>query len=118
MGQDNFKEIISGKLFQARKITNKLKNVAQKDEKISEEEKSLLINIEHNLNNYEDLVKQKLKIPLDSKDFEKIHILEKKIVQDASSEAYKDGNLSEDERVLLKRLIELIDDLSNSLKMD
>ena len=43
-----------------------------------------------------------------------MHIIEKKLIQDATAKAFEDGKISDDEKHLLRKLTELMESIAKS----
>jgi len=103
--------IVKQKVIKAQKIIQSLKDVALEDGEISEEERKLILNIGRNLEGYFSIVKNSAVDSLSQN--EELHIMEKRILQDAQAQALEDGLLSKEEKKLLAELITLMEEITN-----
>lgn len=113
MTKEYSKKAIKSKIKIARDIVQTLTEVANKDDEITDDEISLIMNIKRNLNSYFAIIEE-----YDDSDnltrSEEMHIIEKKLIQDATAKAFEDGKISDDEKQLLRKLAELMESIAKS----
>ncbi len=104
--------IMKKKLERALKIVDELSSVAEMDGEITAEEQQIINSISANVNSLYNYVNAAMvDEEITDEEMENIHVLEKRIIQEASSEAFKDGKISTDEKALLTRLILLMEEM-------
>lgn len=102
--------VIRQKVMKAKDLIGNLKKVALDDGEITEEERVLIVNIGKNLENYFSIVKNAEGDVLSQN--EELHIMEKRILQDAHATALSDGMMSDNEKSLLAELIKIMQEIS------
>ena len=106
-------KITKKNLERAKKVMEELENLANQDEKITKEEKDLLNSIKKGIDEYQEILSKSLEDnKVTEEELEEIHILEKRILQDASAQVFSDGTVSEDEKAIMKEIIKIIEDLA------
>lgn len=107
MGKDIDRlQAIKEKMGKAKTIVDQLQEVAEIDGELTEEEIMLINSISMNVNRFYDVVEAAIADEqVTDEELEEIHVFEKRIIQEASSEAFKDGKISPEERALLTKLI-------------
>ncbi|MCE7736376.1 MAG: hypothetical protein GPJ54_15965 [Candidatus Heimdallarchaeota archaeon] len=113
MSKEYSKKTIKSKIKIAKDIVQSLTEVADTDGKMTDDEIGLIMNIKRNLDSYFAIIEQ-----YDDSDIltrsEEMHIIEKKLIQDATAKAFEDGKISDDEKQLLKKLAELMESIAQS----
>jgi len=102
-------EEVLTKLAKANTLMENLIDLAMDDAKISQEEKDMLFSINENLASYAEAIIETVsdgRVDLSEK--EHLRDLEKKIVTDAHARAKADNNVSDEERILLNKLVATI----------
>ncbi len=113
MSKEYSKKVIKSKVKIAKDIVQKLTEVANTDDNITDDEINLIMNIKRNLDNYFAIIDEYD----DSDDLtrsEEMHIIEKKLIQDATAKAFEDGKITGDEKQLLAKLAELMENIAES----
>ncbi|RMG35435.1 MAG: hypothetical protein D6732_09320 [Methanobacteriota archaeon] len=99
-------EKLKKKMETAKTIVEQLQEVAEIDGELTVEETRLINSIAMNVNEFYNLVEAAMADnTITDEELEEIHVYEKRIIQEASSEAFKDGKISPEERALLTKLI-------------
>lgn len=113
MSEEYSKKTVKAKIKIAKEIVQNLTDVANTDDMISDDEIGLIMNIKRNLDSYFDIIDK-----YDDTDSltrsEEMHIIEKRIIQDATAKAFEDGKITGEEKKLLKKLAELMESLAES----
>jgi hypothetical protein len=105
-------ELVSNKLSSIETILNELNKIAESDGNITTEEMNLLNTINYNFENFRKVIETALEDGiLSDQEMESLHSYEKMIVHSASSEVFKDGVISKDERNLLFSLIKYFEEI-------
>lgn len=87
----------------------RLIDLSMEDERLSDDEKEILFDINHNLSNYAELIMQTISDgEIDLTEMSDLKEMEKKIVNDALSIAKKDEVISDDERTIINELVATI----------
>ncbi len=111
---EDLKIFLNTKLDISKELLQTLSEVANEDGKITEEELSLLSTIEKNVSLLQAEIMQILQHnEITGENLEILHMIEKRIVQDASSEVFNDGVVSSDEKKLIVQLFELVSKMTN-----
>lgn len=113
MSKEYSKKAIKSKIKIAKEIVQTLTDVANIDGKLKDDEISLIMNIKRNLDSYFAIIEGYD----DSDDLtrsEEMHIIEKKLIQDATAKAFEDGKITDDEKQLLRKLVELMESIAQS----
>ena len=97
------KEFID-KVVRLKDIVAKLKDVAMIDGKISNDERSIILNIGHNVEKYISVIKENVNV-----EDADLHVIQKKILQDAQAKAFEDGKLTSEEKSLLLELVNIME---------
>ena len=113
MSKEYTKKTIKSKVKIAKDIIKTLTDTANTDDKISDDEIGIIMNIKRNLDSYFEIVDE-----FDDSEIltrsEEMHIIEKKIIQDATAKAFEDGEVTDDEKGLLKKLAELMESIAET----
>jgi tellurite resistance protein len=113
MSKEYSKKVIKSKVNIAKDIVQSLTEVADTDGKMTDDEIGLIMNIKRNLDNYFAIIQE-----YDDTDVltrsEEMHIIEKKLIQDATAKAFEDGKITDDEKQLLRKLAELMESIAQS----
>ncbi len=111
--EERIQNILS-KLKKAKEIIGELNKIAEADGEISLEEMQLLNSINFNLEKFFSLVSSAANDGvITDEELVQIHVFEKRIIQEASSKAFEDGRISNEERALLTKLILLMEEMEN-----
>lgn len=111
MSNQNRQNILE-KITKTQKIIDRIDQDSSKL-KSKDEAYALLENIKNNLIDLEKVINNSLSLDkVTDEDFRKIHVLEKKVVQDAMAKAYEDGIVTKDEKVIIQQLFDDIENLS------
>ncbi len=99
-------EEMKKKMEKAKTIVDQLQEVAEIDGELTVEETRLINSIATNVDRFYTLIESAIADQtITDEEMEQIHIYEKRIIQEASSEAFRDGKISPEERALLTKLI-------------
>ncbi|MHA2028209.1 MAG: hypothetical protein ACW99A_06470 [Candidatus Kariarchaeaceae archaeon] len=113
MSEEYSKKTIKSRVKIAKDIIKSLTDIANIDDRISDDEIAIIMNIKRNLDSYFTIVdefddSESLTRP------EEMHIIEKKIIQDATAKAFEDGKITDDEKQLLTKLVDLMESIAES----
>jgi tellurite resistance protein len=102
-----------GKIIEAQQLLDRLEKSIVEDDNVSNEEKQLLVSIRDNVGQYKDLMDEAMADNIVSdEEYRRIHIIEKKIIQDASAIAFSDGKVSDDEKKIMGQIIEIFESIN------
>jgi len=104
---------VKNRLDRIQVILNELNDLADKDHALTTDEQEIILNVKNNIAKYKEMANQLAnEIDISDEDLERLYIFEKKIVQDASSEALTDGHISGDESDLLQKILDFFTEIN------
>ena len=113
MSKEYSKKTIKSKVKIAKDIIKSLTEIANTDDKVTDDEIGIIMNIKRNLDSYFEIVDEFDESEILTRS-EEMHIIEKKIIQDATAKAFEDGQITDDEKLLLTKLAELMESIAES----
>jgi hypothetical protein len=113
MSEEYSAKAIKLRVKKAREIIKSLTDVADSDHDITDDEIAIIMNIKRNLEKYFAIVDDFDDSEILTKS-EEMHVIEKMIIQDATAKAFEDGTITDDEKKLLSKLVELMESIAES----